>query len=390
VSRTVTVVDGTAFVGTATYLGSHDNTFVQLATNGNMAITYIPGTGINADASGSVADFEFVNILDGSGNELNTPVGEAIHVEYTIVSATVPGGTTGGITGGIGQYIDIDAALDGYNKGQLTTGVRNDGSGNALGFVGAHNFGVWQNATANIADSYQQTAAPVTFPAEFVIYITAAGIATVTINGEVLGPIDLEGISDPRIAEYRERLYKSCFACTEFGGEMVIENLLVSGISIPYVNLPLPDVNLPPAPSASITLDGAVDEPFIWGTAAWTVTFSEDVENVTDDDFSLSIGGGGDIVADAPTVSGGPTTYTVTALNVAGTVGTLGLVFKDGTDVASVADGTPAGGTLGPSYSIGVGVSLPVAGPFSLLLGILALLLSGAAFVYGRTKWINT
>lgn len=145
----------------------------------------------------------------------------------------------------------------------------------------------------------------------------------------------------------------------------------------------------PPQTPPSITKNNGTEEPFATGTAEWTVEFSQSVDNVTGDDFSVVISG--DVAADDPTVavarlSG--TSFVVTSANVSGSSGTLALAFN-GNDVATTADAIPVDSTGAQGiYTIGI-FAAPAAGPFALLLGIVALLLSGVAFVYRRAKWMG-
>ena len=100
------------------------------------------------------------------------------------------------------------------------------------------------------------------------------------------------------------------------------------------------ELSAPLGPTATITRDGAVDSAFTDTTGSWTVGFSEDVINVTDDDFSLSTLGDA-VVGTGPTVTGGPASYTVSIGSVTGSAGTISLNFDVG-DVVAAADGTTA------------------------------------------------
>ncbi len=103
------------------------------------------------------------------------------------------------------------------------------------------------------------------------------------------------------------------------------------------------------APSTSISRVGAADNAFTFGSGSWTVDFSEDVNNVTSDDFSLTTLGDA-AIATGPTVSGAGASYTVDITGVTGSAGTIILHFDVG-DVVSLAGGLPAKPARGPWFS---------------------------------------
>ncbi len=159
-----------------------------------------------------------------------------------------------------------------------------------------------------------------------------------TANGADLGslsvPSDTEGL----------------FARVFFENVTGREGISASLSTIEATGVGIPDVNQgPPPPTVSISRVGAVDEAFTSETAEWTVSCSEAMANVTADDFAAALTG--DAAADAPTIAGGPSEFTVTAANVTGEVGTIRLNLNDGTDIETVADATPIDGEVGPAYS---------------------------------------
>ena len=123
-------------------------------------------------------------------------------------------------------------------------------------------------------------------------------------------------------------------------GQMDVKFLRETGAIDDYFTLTRAVIDLLPGPTAMITRVGAVDSAFTGGSGSWTVEFSEDVINVTNDDFSLSTFGDA-VVGTGPTVTGGPASYTAAIGGVTGASGTIILNFEVG-DVVSVADGTPA------------------------------------------------
>jgi hypothetical protein len=165
------------------------------------------------------------------------------------------------------------------------------------------------------------------------------------------------------------------------GTSMTVSLAQLSGDSVPDVNLPA----VPAGPTVAITRDGGIEEAFTSGTAEWTVTFSEAMNGVTDDDFSRVLTG--DATADAATVAVAKlsgTVFAVTAENVTGSEGTIRLNFNDGTDVVTVADGTSIEGRVGPAYYIGI--AMPAVGLLGLGLAAGAIAALGASAARRQKK----
>ncbi len=160
----------------------------------------------------------------------------------------------------------------------------------------------------------------------------------------------------------------------------VFNNTAVSSDITMIARLTL-DIDAAAIPSvSSIARTGTIDEAFTSGTAEWTVTFSEAVNNVTGDDFSVTLtgdaGASGSVVV-APGATG--TVFTVSVGGVTGAVGTIRLNLNDGTNIETVADATPIAGKVGPAYS--VGIAMPAVGLLGLGLaaGIMATFGASAA-----------
>jgi|GEM_PF-6225798 len=112
-------------------------------------------------------------------------------------------------------------------------------------------------------------------------------------------------------------------------------------------------VDIGPPAVSSIDRVGSSTEAFDSGTGQWTVTFTEDVENVSDDDF-LAVRTGDAASDEATIVSGGTTgtVFTVQVTGVTGVEGSLGLDFT-GTDVVTVSDGSAIGAKTGQKFVLG-------------------------------------
>jgi hypothetical protein len=220
-------------------------------------------------------------------------------------------------------------------------------------------------------------ALPITYPVTLTIERFERTVTTSAVDAAKavldLGTNDATNASayDPRIT----------FGRLDGGPTAFLASMTVSLIEFSGDNVP--DVNLPPPPPSvsSITRTGAIDEAFTSGTAEWEVTFSETVKNVTGDDFTRVLTG--DATADEPTVaplSGTGRVFTVTAANVGalgGGIQTIGLNFKDETDVVTTVGDAPIGGSAGPAYSFGV--TMPAVGLLGLGLAAGAIAALGAS-----------
>ena len=137
----------------------------------------------------------------------------------------------------------------------------------------------------------------------------------------------------------------------------LVDGLNVMAVSVRNTNIGSSDltfisrltIDIPLGPAPSFTRDGAIDSAILMGSGSWTVDFGEDVENVSDGDFSLILVG--DVsVGSGPTVAGGPASYTVSIGGVTGTVGSIALKFTSN-DVVSTSSGLPAQSVSGAPYS---------------------------------------
>jgi hypothetical protein len=142
-------------------------------------------------------------------------------------------------------------------------------------------------------------------------------------------------------------------------------------------------VDIGPPAVSSIDRVGSSTEAFDSGTGQWTVTFTEEVENVSDDDF-LAVRTGDAASDEATVVSGGTTgtVFTVQVTGVTGVEGSLGLNFT-GTDVVTVSDGSAIGTKTGQKFVLG-SANVPALGLLGLGLagGVIAAI--GASVVRRR------
>lgn len=259
----------------------------------------------------------------------------------------------------VGFYLDEEVTVDSQPLFGITT---DGGSGLTASFAVGPGSSLSEGSNGLVARG------PITLPATVVLTRTGATVVA-TIDGVTFGTAVLD---DAGVL-----LFPTVFDEGPGNGSISFSSIVVTGASIPDVN----DPPAPPAPSLAISRNGAVDSAFIDGSASWSVTFSEEVTFVTDDDFSLTLTG--DANADAPTVALAKltgTAFTVTAANVTGIEGTLRLNFNGGTDVETVADSTAVEGMQGGAGSMfSIGIALPALGLLGLGLAASAMAVLGAS-----------
>ncbi len=338
--------------GTATYLGTHTESAVQIdgallvqdgVALGPGVVNYTGGLIVMSPLNFNAGSF--FALPDNSNNPIQSTGAGSITAVFTALD--FDGSPANGSKIGI-YYDEVAPASDNQKFVTITP----DGSG--AFFAGL------------VSGSGDAGTTPVSLPITIVL-TRSAGQMSATANGADLGSITVPGDT--------EALFARVFFENVSGREGVsasLSSIVVEGVGIPNVNLG------PPQPTVSISRVGAVDEAFTSGTAEWTVSFSEAMANVTADDFAAALTG--DAAADAPTIIAvGPSEFTVTAANVTGEVGTIRLNLNDETDIETVADATPIGGKVGPAYSIGI--EMPAVGLLGLGLaaGIMAALGASAA-----------
>ena len=344
-----------AFAGTATYLGTHTASDVQIdgadfldlgAGFGPSLVTY----------TGGLIVFETIDPGVFSGVQLPDSLGNAIELTgdgtYTVVIDSIDIADMSADADFLGFYLDETGA----NTSQVFFGITPDGSG-------GWNAGLGGPDAVNTPGNQ----GPMTLPATVVLTRTGA-VITATVNGTDL-PATVT-LVDPAVAHFT-RVYFN-------GGSSPI----IRYTSIEVTGVGIPDVNQPMGPTATIARDQVVDWAFTNGSGSWTVEFSEDVLNVDGADFSLTTLGDA-VVGIAPTVTGGPASYTASIGGVTGASGTIILNFEVG-DVVSVADGTPAEPASGGAQWFSNVVPAPAA--MGWVLVFLGIVLALAAAVAIRRK----
>ena len=314
-----------AVAGTATYLGTHTASDAQIGDVGAPAFGSMTATyaGATIDLAGGTDGISEALFPDGAGGALSFGTGD-FTITMVIESANLPDFNAGPVAWAI--YANQGAP----NADTANTVDIRDGWGYVANDAGAD---VIVGSRELYPDLTLTGASPVSFPVTLTIARTGT---TLTISADDGAVVDL----NTGTVEAADIMYPRLFFFDPTGvgisGEMSVSLIEISGANIPDVNLPPP----PMGPTATITRDGAVDSAFTDTTGSWTVGFSEDVINVTDDDFSLSTLGDA-VIGSGPTVTGGPASYTVSIASVTGSAGTISLNFDVG-DVVASADGTTA------------------------------------------------
>ena len=138
-----------------------------------------------------------------------------------------------------------------------------------------------------------------------------------------------------------------------------------------FHGIPGPLWQFDPAPNA-IAITGIQ----VGSTVAFSVMFDEEVEGFdASNDLDLVVTPSESVTWSTVSISGGPITYDVTVLGVAG-AGTMTLAVSTTSDVIDLADNPLASSVT--SAPVAIGASLPVAAPPGLILMAVAGALAGA------------
>ena len=345
-----------AFAGTATYLGTHDASYVRLDGTSVFSpadVTYAGGT---INLSSSTAGFSGAQLPDESNNAI-TLSGDGV---YTCVIDSVDIGTMTAGQDFVGFGLDEPLLI----SSQPFFGITPDGAGGLNA-----SFGIGTTSSLPSTGPGNIFFGPITLPATVVMTKTGT-LLSITIDGV---PFGTPAILASALIEYAPRIWDTG------PGDPTI-----SFTSIEVVSVGTVDVNQPPVPRATITQDGAIDEAFVSGSATWSVEFDDDVQFVGDGDFEI-VDGGDAAHTTGPTVTANSaSSYTVAVGGVTGAAGSVHLNFlgpgtPDGSPVESISSGELAPAVNGPQYT---NLPLPAATNWALVL--LALTLSFAAAVMIR------
>ncbi len=171
-------------------------------------------------------------------------------------------------------------------------------------------------------------------------------------------------------------------------GVMVMTSAGTETVLVESVTLEIPAAGPVPASVDSFDRDTAIDEPFTGGTAAWTITFSEGVDNV--DAVQFTVTGNGVTFTGGPTITSGADGDSIFGVEVTGVgvgPGSLTASFNPllAGGVTTTAGGEPVVDTASSTYS-----NVPVAPTAtSWVLVFLGLVLALATAITLRKKAIS-
>lgn len=141
---------------------------------------------------------------------------------------------------------------------------------------------------------------------------------------------------------------------------------------------------------STISRNGAFDDPFELGAGSWTIVFDEDVDNVTDDDFSVTIVDGDLLIGTGPTVAVSRLSGSSFDVSISGVIvndtsieATIRLNFDGGDVVASgdaTATATPVSSDTFSDFTTGE-IVLPAAKGWALIFVGVMLALAAAVVI---------
>ena len=366
---TMTLVCGTAFAGTATYVGTHTASDARIGdsapSEGNMVVEYAGAT-INFSADGSNSGQRFP---DGAGGLISFGTSDFV-ITLVIESATLP---------------DFNLAPIAYaiyaNQGDAGTfgGARADTPNNA-GTTDAWAYLTNDDGTYTIAGSRAlypdltldspNITSPVTFPVTLTIERSDSTNITISAVDAAKAVLDL-GTSTVDAADimYPRLFFFDPNGASDPGTSMSISLAQLSGDSVPDVNLPEGTEQNASVSSRVVAGDSKcfdVTNPGTAGVGEFTWTFDD--------------GQGGGPVALAGELDGQLCFEPLTEAHA----GTYVATFDDGDEAVKVANTFTLVLEVLPE-----GTPVPASTNWMLFITMLAILLSGAALMYGRKKGLN-
>lgn len=216
-----------AFAGTATYLGTHTASDVQIDGTATFDAGIVSYSGGLIRAESSTTAWSGMQLPDSSNN----PVTSTGSGTFTAVIQSVNLNTMGDADH-LGFYYDQDI----FSDSQVLFGITTD---NAGGFTAS--MGLGQGNSLVDLNPGNIIRAPITLPATVVL--TRAGFSiTATVNGNFFGTAAIASSTEP--------LWARVFDSGGGNGQIRFSSLVVTGVGIP-------DINFNPGPTDIVYVDFA-------------------------------------------------------------------------------------------------------------------------------------